>query len=54
MAAFFAENSGFFEVVRVHDAKCTDCDGSGTEDVTEVFSCETCEGAGASRRVVYR
>ncbi len=59
--AYFAENSGIFEVIRIDETKlCDNCAGKGvisasTSDGGESFSfCPQCNGSGKFRKVIYR
>jgi hypothetical protein len=61
LTAFFAENSGFFAVIRVDESeKCQNCGGLGFTTVTstgggsENHFCPQCNGAGKVRKVIYR
>lgn len=61
LTAFFAEGSGFFEVIRVDESEnCQNCGGLGFTTVTstgggsESHFCSQCNGAGKFRKVIFR
>ncbi len=63
LTAYYAENSGDIEVVRIDAQPCTECGGKGYKTVIEAGSdkggtkyeaCLRCHGLGNSRVVVYK
>ncbi len=61
LEAYFVENSGVFEIIRTDEStKCSNCGGKGvitqssTSGGDDSSFCPQCNGAGKSRKVVYR